>query len=115
MQAFAQDTTGGQQDQGTGGGMGAEGMGPGGMGPGAMDPGTSIAITLIFSALLVYPFWRVYRRAGLNPWYSLLVFLPYVGLPAAAAILAFQRWPHGESVRAAKGVFAPKSSGTGER
>jgi hypothetical protein len=36
------------------------------------------------------------------------VFLPYVGLPAAAVILAFQRWPTGESRRAQGGVFAPK-------
>lgn len=97
------------QGQGTG-----EGMGEGPMGP-AMDPGISIAVTLGFSLLLVYPFWRIYRRAGLNPWFSLLVFLPYVGLPAAAAILAFQTWPNGESRRAGQGVFAPKSAGRGER
>ena len=82
------------------------------MGPG-MDPSISIAVTLGFSLLLIYPFWRIYRRAGLNPWYSLLVLLPYLGLPAAAAILAFQTWPNGESKRAGRGVFAPKSSGSG--
>ena len=108
MDAYAQD------DGGSGGtqGQGMEGGGPmaeGPMGPG-MDPTTSITVTLAFSLLLLYPFWRIYRRVGLNPWYSLLVFLPYVGLPAAAAILAFQTWPNGESARAAKGVFAPKSS-----
>ncbi|MBK1667444.1 hypothetical protein CKO28_05290 [Rhodovibrio sodomensis] len=93
--------------------MAGEGMGgPGPMGPG-MAPGFSIAVTLGFSLLLIYPFWRIYRRAGLNPWFSLLVLLPYVGLPAAAGILAFQSWPNGESRRAGKGVFAPKSSGGG--
>jgi hypothetical protein len=111
MDAYAQDSSGaaggGMQDQG----MGGPGEGP--MGPG-MDPGISIGITLLFSLLLIYPFWRIYRRAGLNPWYSLLVVLPYVGLPAAAAILAFQKWPNGESKRAGKGVFAPKSSNGGE-
>ena len=109
MEALAQNdgggTGGGMQGQGMG-----DGMGDGPMGPG-MDPSISIAVTLGFSLLLVYPFWRIYRRAGLNPWFSLLVFLPYVGLPAAAAILAFQTWPTGESKRARGGVFAPKSSG----
>jgi hypothetical protein len=106
MEAFAQENGGGGMQ---GQGMGDGPMGPGGgpMGPG-MDPSTSIAVTLGFSLLLVYPFWRIYRRAGLNPWFSLLVFLPYVGLPAAAVILAFQRWPTGESRRAQGGVFAPK-------
>ncbi|MBK1696851.1 hypothetical protein CKO21_06285 [Rhodovibrio salinarum] len=75
-----------------------------------MDPTVSIAITFGFSLLLVYPFWRIYRRAGLSPWFSLLVFLPYIGLPAAAAILAFQKWPNGESRRAGKGVFPSQES-----
>jgi hypothetical protein len=110
MQAYAQDGGG----TGSTGGMQGQGMGAGPMGPG-MDPGISIAVTLAFSLLLLYPFWRIYRRVGLNPWYSLLVFLPYVGLPAAAAILAFQRWPNGESERAQGGVFAPKSSSGGGR
>jgi hypothetical protein len=105
MDAYAQDGGGGMGDGAMNGGP----MGDGPMGPG-LDPTTSITVTLAFSLLLLYPFWRIYRRVGLNPWYSLLVFLPYVGLPAAAAILAFQTWPNGESARAAKGVFAPKSS-----
>jgi hypothetical protein len=106
MEALAQNDGGG-----TGGGMQGQGMGEGPMGPG-MDPGISIAVTLAFSLLLLYPFWRIYRRVGLNPWYSLLVFLPYVGLPAAAAILAFQTWPNGESKRARGGVFASKGAGS---
>ena len=110
MDAYAQD--GGGSGTGSGGGMSGESMGEGPMGP-AMDPSTSIAVTLGFSLLLVYPFWRIYRRAGLNPWFSLLVLLPLVGLPGAAAILAFQTWPNGESKRAGRGVFARKSSGGG--
>ena len=118
MHAYAQDGGGsggtqGQGMEGSGGGTMSQGpMGEGPMGPG-MDPTISITVTLAFSLLLVYPFWRIYRRVGLNPWYSLLVALPYVGLPAAAAILAFQRWPNGESRRAGRGVFAPKSTGRG--
>ena len=106
MDAYAQDGGGGMG----GGAMNGGPMGDGPMGPG-MDPSVGIAVTLGFSLLLIYPFWRIYTRAGLNPWFSLLVLLPYVGLPAAAAILAFQTWPNGESKRAAKGVFAPKRSG----
>ena len=105
MDAYAQD--GGGSGTGSGAGISGESMGPG------MDPSISIAVTLGFSLLLIYPFWRIYRRAGLNPWFSLLVLLPYLGLPAAAAILAFQTWPNGESRRAGRGVFAPKSTGRG--
>ena len=105
MDAYAQD--GGGTGTGSGAGISGESMGPG------MDPSISIAVTLGFSLLLIYPFWRIYRRAGLNPWFSLLVLLPYLGLPAAAAILAFQTWPNGESRRAGRGVFAPKSTGRG--
>jgi hypothetical protein len=66
------------------------------------DPlsGQSLLVTLGFSLLLLYPFWRIFRRAGFTPWYSLLVLVPYVGLPTAAALLALFPWPAGESRRA---------------
>lgn len=70
----------------------------GGFGHGPMG-GPSLLITLAFSLLLLIPFWRIYARAGLSPWLSLLVLVPYVGLPAAAAVLAFRPWPNGESRR----------------
>lgn len=59
----------------------------------------NLLVTAVFSLLLLIPFWRTYRRAGFSPWTSLLVLIPYVGLPIAAAILAFRPWPAGESRR----------------
>ncbi len=47
----------------------------------------------LFNALIVWPVARVFRRAGLNPWYALVVFVPLVGLMAAVAILGHSRWP----------------------
>jgi hypothetical protein len=64
--------------------------------------GSSLLITLGFSLLLLCPFWRLFRRAGFTPWYSLLVLVPYVGLPTAAALLALFPWPAGESRRAGR-------------
>lgn len=74
--------------------------GPGGPmdGLGPVGP-HSLVVTLIFSLLLLVPVWRTYARAGLSPWFSLLVLVPYIGLPVAAAILAFRPWPNGESRR----------------
>ncbi|NIA68142.1 hypothetical protein HBA54_06020 [Pelagibius litoralis] len=48
---------------------------------------------LIFAVFCIYPFWRVFARAGLPPALSLLVFLPLGGF-IAPMILAFSRWPN---------------------
>jgi hypothetical protein len=48
---------------------------------------------LAFSLLAIIPLWRIFRRAGLNPWPSLTVFLPLVGFPMALSLLGLPRWP----------------------
>lgn len=48
--------------------------------------------SLVLSLLLVVPVWRIFARAGLNPALSLLIFIPVVGLVAAAAVLGLSRW-----------------------
>ncbi|MBW7852100.1 MAG: hypothetical protein H3C38_16515 [Rhodospirillales bacterium] len=45
------------------------------------------------SVLVVIPLWRVFRRAGFNPAWSLIVLIPWVGGPVALAILALAPWP----------------------
>ena len=47
---------------------------------------------LIAGVLLAVPFFRIFTRAGLNPWWSLLLFLPLLGLFISWLILAISRW-----------------------
>jgi len=42
--------------------------------------------------LLLFPVWRIYKRAGLNPYLSLLLFLPVVGGLICTLILIFSKW-----------------------
>ena len=53
----------------------------------------AIVCATLFNALIIYPLWRIFRRAGLNAALSLMVFIPYVGLLIVILILAFSRWP----------------------
>lgn len=43
--------------------------------------------------LVIIPLWVIFRRAGLAPALSLIVFLPYLGFVIVVLILAFARWP----------------------
>ena len=47
---------------------------------------------LIGGVLLGIPFFRIFTRAGLNPWLSLLAFLPVLGLLICWLILAIAPW-----------------------
>ncbi|WP_207462540.1 hypothetical protein [Azospirillum sp. SYSU D00513] len=51
-----------------------------------------IGMTL-FNALTVWPLWRILRRAGLNPWWALAVFVPMIGLATVCGVLAHKKWP----------------------
>ena len=50
-------------------GMGAAGMGVGGL-----------VIWLIFAAIIITPFWKIYSKAGFPTWLSLPMILPPVNL-----------------------------------
>ncbi len=54
--------------------------------------------TLVLGVLLIVPGWRIFRRAGLAPSLSLVIFVPYLGLLIVTLILAFRRWPATEGV-----------------
>jgi len=51
-----------------------------------------IIITILFSALWIIPFWRIFPRAGLPPALSLMTVIPIVGI-ILLWVLAFKRWP----------------------
>jgi len=52
-----------------------------------------IAQYLIYVVLIFYPAWRILKRAGLNPAWAYLVFLPGLGPIAVIIILVYSDWP----------------------
>jgi hypothetical protein len=49
--------------------------------------------TILFQALMIWPFARIYARAGLNPFWSLLLLVPLFGLFAVLVPLGRMDWP----------------------
>ena len=49
---------------------------------------------ILFNALVVWPLWRILRRAGLAPWWALLVFVPMIGLLLVFMVLGHSKWPN---------------------
>lgn len=56
-------------------------------------------ISVLFWAVLItvttVPSWRILRRAGLSPWWSLLSFVPMFGTIAILWMIAYRKWPQG--------------------
>jgi hypothetical protein len=50
---------------------------------------------IVMAILLLFPVWRIFKRAGLNPALSLTVLIPYVGLLLSGIILAASTWKLG--------------------
>jgi hypothetical protein len=48
--------------------------------------------TIVLAVLLIFPFWKVYSRAGLNPYLSLTLLIPGFGLLIVSIILAVSKW-----------------------
>jgi hypothetical protein len=44
--------------------------------------------------IILYPAWRICRRAGFNPLVSLLLLVPLLGLLLLTLYLAFKEWPN---------------------
>lgn len=65
---------------------------------------TPIGGSIFFGLLVIWPYWRIFLRAGLRPWWALLVFVPIIGQPLVLAALALQAWPvlQGRTIRRAE-------------
>jgi uncharacterized membrane protein YhaH (DUF805 family) len=48
-------------------------------------------IGLIVVALVLIPYWMIWKKAGFSPWLSLLMLLPLVGF-VMLYVLAFVEW-----------------------
>lgn len=67
-----------------------------------MDAKGDLGAAVFAALLLIVPVWRIFRRAGLHPALSLLLFIPGLGLFIVALVLAFSRWPAIESPPASR-------------
>lgn len=47
---------------------------------------------LVFAALIIVPFWFIFRKAGYSQWLSLLMVVPIVNV-VMLYFLAFSDWP----------------------
>ncbi|MGB6134079.1 MAG: hypothetical protein WCC14_00130 [Acidobacteriaceae bacterium] len=64
----------------------------------AMLPFLAI-IFVIMIAIVLIPYWFIWKKAGFSPWLSLLMFLPLINL-VMLYVLAFSEWkvvPVGQS------------------
>ena len=47
---------------------------------------------LVFAALIIVPFWFIFRKAGYSQWLSVLMIVPIANI-AMLYFLAFSDWP----------------------
>jgi len=48
----------------------------------------------VLFAVTTVPSWRILRRTGLSPWWSLLSFVPMIGTILILWIIAYRKWPN---------------------
>jgi amino acid permease len=56
-----------------------------------------VSAPIFLALVLIVPMWRIFDRAGLNPYLSLILFVPFFGLVIVLLMLAFTRWPNTEA------------------
>jgi hypothetical protein len=49
---------------------------------------------VVLVAVTIVPLWRILRRVGLSPWWSLFSLVPLGTIPVLW-IIAYRRWPKG--------------------
>jgi hypothetical protein len=53
---------------------------------------TLLILTILQIIFFLFPMWRIYTKAGLNPTISLTVLIPFFGLIISALILSLLQW-----------------------
>ena len=48
--------------------------------------------TIFLAVFILFPVWKIYKRAGLNPYLSLTLLIPAFGFLIATVILAVSKW-----------------------
>lgn len=54
-----------------------------------------VLAVVILAVLLLYPLWIIFKRAGLDPRFALIVLIPYIGVLIVAILLGGMRWRTG--------------------
>ncbi|ARK10088.1 hypothetical protein [Fibrivirga algicola] len=55
--------------------------------------GQEVLFLLIFVLLIpLIPLWTIFKKSGQSPWWSLLAFIPGVGILLALYVAAFSTW-----------------------
>jgi hypothetical protein len=52
---------------------------------------------IIWSILIVVPFWVICSKIGIHPALSLLTLVPLIGIMVVLYVIAFGRWPNAEA------------------
>ncbi|HST37280.1 MAG TPA: hypothetical protein VLK25_11705 [Allosphingosinicella sp.] len=58
-----------------------------------LDPVTQIIVISLLNLIMIPAAWRIMKRAGMNPRFSLVAAVPLLGYLLLVAILAFSTWP----------------------
>jgi hypothetical protein len=51
-----------------------------------------VIVVLFIAAIIIFPFWKIFSKAGFPGWYGLLILIP-VGNIIMLLFLAFAEWP----------------------
>ncbi len=57
-----------------------------------MNSGEALFLFIFMTVFFLYPTWRIFKRAGLNPLGSLWIVIPGLGIYIAGLILALSNW-----------------------
>ena len=68
-----------------------------------------IILILMICLIFVWPFWKIFQKAGYPGWYFIVLFIPVVSL-IALFYFAFAEWPVHKALREAGIEFPPKKN-----
>lgn len=60
----------------------------------AMGIDSALEMDVIISLCMLVPMIRIFKRAGLSPFWGFLIMVPYLGLFICFTILTFKKWPN---------------------
>lgn len=70
---------------------------------------TELLLILFIMLIWVWPFWKIFQKAGYPGWYFFVVFIPVVNL-IALFYFAFAEWPVHKALREAGVEFPLKKN-----
>ena len=54
----------------------------------------ALEMDVIISLCMLVPMIRIFKRAGLSPFWGFLIMVPYLGLFICFTLLTFKKWPN---------------------